>query len=157
MKKFIYLDIDGVLCLGSEINPKSTKWGFIHRFNKRAIDVLNDILEKTDADIIISSDWKHHFTLEQLEEIFTEWGKVCKAPIDVTPTIPGITIQRLDEWRAKEILQHVEKYRPDSWVAVDDLFLNSWISDEHCVYLSRFMEGIKQTGKKQEIINKLIL
>jgi hypothetical protein len=156
MKKFIYLDIDGVLSLGSEVQPKSTRWGSIHRFNKRAVQYLNEILEKTNADIIISSDWKNHFTLEQLQEIFTEWAGICKLPIDVTPTIPGVTLQRLEEWRAKEILQHVEKFKPVAWVAVDDLFLNSWISDEHCVYVSRFMEGIKQTGKKQEIINKLI-
>jgi hypothetical protein len=151
------LDIDGVLSLGSEINPKSTKWGIIHRFNKRAVEYLNEILEKTDADIVISSDWKNHFTLEQLQEIFVEWGGVWKMPIDVTPTIPGVTLQELEEWRAKEILQHVEKCSPDSWIAVDDLFLNSWISDEHCVYLSRHMEGIKQTGKKQEIIDKLTM
>jgi len=157
MIRFIYLDIDGVLCLGSENKPKSTKWGYLYRFNKRAVEYLNDILEKTKADIIISSDWKHHFTLEQLQEIFTEWAGVCKPPIDVTPTIPGIMLQRLEEWRAKEILQHVESFNPDSWVSIDDLFLNSWISDEHFVYLPRFMEGIKQTGKKQEIINKLTI
>jgi hypothetical protein len=51
----------------------------------------------------------------------------------------------------------VENHNPDSWVAVDDLFLNSWISDEHFVYLSRHMEGITQTGKKQEIIDKLTI
>jgi hypothetical protein len=67
MKKFIYLDIDGVLSLGSEINLESTKWGFIHQFNKRAVEHLNEILEKTNADIIISSDWRNHFELEQFK------------------------------------------------------------------------------------------
>ena len=42
--KFMYLDIDGVLSLGSEIHPKLTKWGYVHRFNAKAVKILNDII-----------------------------------------------------------------------------------------------------------------
>jgi len=153
--KILYTDIDDVLSLSSEMYPKSTKWGSIYRFNKKAVEVYNEIIRKTDAEIVVSSDWKTHFSLQQLQEIFTEWAGIIKPPFDVTPTIPGVTLQRLEEWRAKEILAHVEKYKPESWVAIDDLMLNSFISDEHCVWLSRINEGIKQTSKKEEIIKKL--
>jgi len=154
MKKFIYLDIDGVLCLGSEIHPKLTEWGYVHRFNARAVQMFNEILEVTDADIIISSDWKHHYSLENLQEIF-KWQKVIKIPMDITSSIKFSSTQLLEENRAKEILEHVNKIKPGFWVAIDDLDLRSWISDKHFVHTPRFMEGIKQTGKVNEIINKL--
>jgi len=153
--KILYTDIDYVLSLSSEMTSHNTKWGWINKFNAKAVKVYNEILEKTRAEIVISSDWKTHFTLQQLQEIFTEWAGIIKPPFDVTPHIPGATMQTLEEFRAKEILQHVEKYKVESWVAVDDLFLNSWISDENFVWTSRMNEGIKQTGKKEEVIRKL--
>lgn len=156
MKRFIYLDIDGVLCLGSEIHPKLTEWGYVYRFNAKAVKVFNEILKTTGADIIISSDWKYHYTLDNLQEIF-KWQKVIKGPFDVTPTIPYSSTQLLEENRAKEILEHVNIHKPWFWVAIDDLNLKTWIPDRHFVLTPRFMEGIKQTGKKNEIINKLIV
>lgn len=156
MKNFLYLDIDGVLCLGSEIHPKLTQWGYVHRFNAKAVKILNHILEKTQADIIISSDWKNHYSLKDLQEIF-EWQKVIKNPIDITPTVPYSNIFLLEQNRAKEILEHLDIHKPGHWVVVDDLDLSTWISDRHFVICTRFMEGIKQTGKKEEIIEKLVL
>jgi hypothetical protein len=153
--KILYVDIDYVLSLGSEITPVMTKWGYIHRFNKKAMKVFNEILDKTQSLYVISSDWKNHFTLEQLQDIFCEFADANYPPIDVTETISGVILQKLEEWRAKEILAHVEKYNPKSWVAIDDLDLSPWISEEHFVHLPRFMEGIKQTGKRNEIIKKL--
>lgn len=153
--KLLYTDIDGVLALGSEFNRKMTKWGYIYKFNAKAVKIYNEILEVTDAWPVISSDWKHHHTLEQLEGIFTEWAGINKVPIDVTPNISGITLQNLEEFRAKEILGHVEKNNPEAWVAIDDLDLSSWISDEHFVHLPRWYEGIKQSSKKEKIIERL--
>lgn len=154
--KFIYLDIDGVLCLGSEIHPKLTKWGYVHRFNAKAVKILNEIIKETEADLIISSDWKDHYSLKDLQEIF-EWQKVIKVPIDVTSSLPYKTLQLLEENRAKEILQHINIHKPRFWVAIDDLDLTFWLNKAHFVLTPRFMEGIKQTGKKNEIINKLLL
>lgn len=154
MKRFIYLDIDGVLSLGSEIHPKLTEWGYVHRFNARAVQMFNEVLEVTNADIIISSDWKHHYSLESLQGIF-QWQKVIRVPIDITPSLKFTSMQLLEENRAKEILEHVDKFKPGFWVAIDDLDLRTWINDKHFVFCTRFMEGIKQTGKKNEIINKL--
>jgi hypothetical protein len=157
MRKFIYLDIDGVLSLGSEIHPKLTKWGYVHRFNAKAVSILNEILDVTNAEIVISSDWKLHYKLEDLKEIFTEFAHIKKAPMDITPSVKFSNMQLLEENRAKEILEHVDKIKPYFWVAIDDLDLRNWIPDRHMVLCDRFMEGIKQTGKKKEIINKLTI
>lgn len=156
MKKiYLYTDIDYVLSLASERTFKQTKWGHVHKFNNKAVKVLNFILEQTMADIIVSSDWKNHFTLQQLQEIFVEWAGVCRPPIDVTPHVKGATMQTLEEYRAKEILEHVLINKPDSWVAIDDLDLRPWIPDNYFVHLPISNEGIKQNGKAQKIINIL--
>jgi len=152
--KFLYTDIDYVLSLASEINPKQSKWGLIHKFNPKAVSVYNEILEKTGAEIIVSSDWRNSHSLQELQGIFTEWAGIIKAPIGVTTT-RKTNMQRLDEFRAKEILEHVEQFKPDAWVAIDDLYLTPWIPEEHFVIITRIYEGIKQCSKKEEIINKL--
>lgn len=157
MKKYIYLDIDGVLSLGSEIHPKLTKWGYVHRFNSKAVKILNEILKETDAEIIITSDWKDNYSLKDLQEIFLEFANIIKAPIDITGSYPYKTSQLLEEIRAKEIINHVNKLKPYYWVAIDDLNLAAWISERHFIYTPLFMEGIKQTGKRGEIIRKLML
>jgi hypothetical protein len=152
--KILYTDIDFVLSLGSEMYSTQTKWGNVFRFNEKAVSVYNKILLRTGASIVVTSDWKNDFTFKQLQEMF-EWNGVCRTPVDVTPNIPGRTLQKLEEWRAKEILQHVEEHKPSAWVAIDDLNLSKWISEDHFVYLPRFMEGIKQSGKAQKVIEKL--
>jgi hypothetical protein len=167
MKKFIYLDIDGVLCLGTELAQR-TKYheqlGWLYDLNKKAVSVLNKILDETQADIIISSDWKDHFTIKQLGDIF-EYNGVKKRPIDVTVSFHGKKLEFLERDRVAEILDHVKTHKPDVWVAIDDLDLRPWITGVYTsnpekdypnfVYCSRFYEGIKQTGKSNEIIKKL--
>lgn len=155
IKRFIYTDIDGVLCLGTENKYHLTKWGYLQKFNPKAVKIFNEILQKTNADIIISSDWKYHFNLKQLGEIFLEWAKIDKAPIDVTPSSEKITLQQLEEFRAKEILEHVSLHKPNSWVAIDDLDLCQYIDSDHFVWLPKYMEGIKQSSKKDKIIQLL--
>jgi len=153
--KFLYLDIDGVLSLGSEIHPKLTKWGYVHRVNKKAVRVLNEIIDETDTDIILSSDWKDHYSLTSLQEIFVEMMGVKKAPIDVTVSLKGRTMQLLEKYRSEEILEHVNRIKPLHWTAVDDLDLSLWLPEKRFVICTRFYEGIKQTGKREEIIKKL--
>jgi hypothetical protein len=155
MKKFLYIDIDYVLSLRSESKLKQTFWGLLYPFNKKAVKILNYILKETNADMIVSSDWRLTFSLEELQKIFIDFAGIEKYPIDVTPYISGGTLQNLEEYRAKEILKHVNEHQPDSWVAIDDLDLRSWISEEHFVYLPMSNEGIKQSGKANKIIKNL--
>ena len=48
--------------------------------------VLNHIIDKTDAKIVISSTWRKGRTLEQLREIFTKVGFTGEI-IDKTPSL----------------------------------------------------------------------
>ncbi len=73
--KVLFLDHDGVICLSTEWGgrfKKQKKWGGrkmsmsngevpleyrFDNFNKKAVKVLNEILEETGAEIVVSSDW----------------------------------------------------------------------------------------------------
>lgn len=164
MLKMLYTDIDGVLCLSSEMYAKNTKWGNIFPFNKKAVKVYNEILIATGAMPVISSDWRNHLTLEQLGEIF-EWQGIIRKPLSITPNVEFTQAQFLERDRCKEILFHVDMFQPDVWVAIDDLGLHKWWTgeevetfakdDEHFVWTPRSREGIKQSNIKKELIEKL--
>jgi len=150
--KFLYLDIDGVLAVGYK-KPKQTAWGYVEKWDSKCVSVLNEITGMTGAEIIVSSDWKLNFTKKELDKIF-KWQGASGVPLDVTPDLGRRVLQTLELDRAKEILMHVEKHKPEAWVAVDDLDLTKYL-DGHFVHLSRWMEGIKQSSKSQKIIQIL--
>jgi hypothetical protein len=102
--KVIFLDNDGVICLSSNWgtrHKKQKKWGNrklsmstksipveyrFDNFDKKAIQILNEILVGTDAEIVVSSDWRQHATLEELGEYYESQG-ILKKPIAFTPNL----------------------------------------------------------------------
>lgn len=52
-------------------------------FDVKAIVVLNSILEQTKAEIVVSSDWRLHATLEELGDYYESQG-IIKRPIGLT-------------------------------------------------------------------------
>ena len=105
--KVIFLDNDGVICLtnnwGSR-RKKQKKWGRMkmsmslrevpveHRFDdfdKKAVDVLNSVLDETGAEIVVSSDWRLHATLDELGDYY-ELQRIRRRPIAVTDVFSDI-------------------------------------------------------------------
>lgn len=197
--KVIFLDNDGVICLSSNWgsrHKKQRKWGnrklSMHpstipveyrfdNFDKKAVKMLNQILEETDAEIVVSSDWRLHASLEELGEYYTSQG-IIKKPIGVTEIfhytnwLEGGKISTDFDWsrewdleqiRSIEIHQYLKDH-PDitHWVAVDDLnmgktglyysmeFEHGW-GLENFVYTPLSTEGIKQSGIKEKILSYL--
>jgi hypothetical protein len=178
--KVIFLDHDGVVCLYDNWGSRSKKkQKFIKNsdedfpphirlddFDKKAVDVLNEILEETDAEIVVSSDWKLHATLEELQEMYKEYG-VIKSPISVTPRLSKFDESAsalfhyrgwLERIRCLEIEEWLKQNEVDQWVAVDDLDM----SDEYLrpglknfVLTPLSTEGIKQLNIKEKIITIL--
>ena len=70
--KVLFLDHDGVICLstewGSRFNNGDGLDSLFDRFNPKAIKVLNQIIEETDCEIVVSSDWRFHCTSEVLKK-----------------------------------------------------------------------------------------
>ena len=186
--KILFLDFDGVMCLSTEWGGRSKKkskylkdfpgtedsmpaWIKMDNFNDRAVKILNSILEQTDAEIVVSSDWKLYCTLDELKEMFTKYG-VVKVPIDTTPNIPlkydkqYYTEEELSEYRVMEIKMWLKEHSEvTQWVAVDDLPLgekfgpvsgNSNGGLTNFVLTPKSSEGIKQSDIKEKILKFLL-
>ena len=191
--KTIFLDHDGVICLSTEWGgrfKKQTKVGRklsqsvlslpvdarFDNFNKKAIKVLNEILEITGAEIVVSSDWKKWANVEELGEYYEQQG-IAKKPVAFTKNLNDCEIPQnfpwsrtydLEQSRSLEIKQYLRDHPEIThWVAVDDLDMGipqtheSWGEIEMDWGLTNFVltpkgsEGIKQTGIKEKIINFL--
>jgi len=192
--KVIFLDNDGVICLshnwGSRLK-KQNKWGGrklsmslqsipielrFDNFDKNAIKVLNEILEETGAEIVVSSDWRLYATLEELGEYYLYQG-IIKKPIGVTKILGQFDVPKDFQWskewdleqiRCFEINQFLKEHTEIThWVAMDDFDMRNAgkklsIDFEHSWGLENFVwtplsnEGIKQSGIKEKILEYLI-
>ena len=191
--KVIFLDHDGVICLSTEWGgrfKKQNKWGGrklsmttlempveyrFDNFNEKAVKILNEILEETGAEIVVSSDWKRWATVEEMGEYYESKG-IIKKPIAFTPNLGQCTWY--DNWawssewdlemtRVIEIKQYLHDHPEIThWVSIDDLdmgktgkkwgveFEHDWALDNF-VLTPRGNEGIKQSGIKEKIIKFL--
>lgn len=183
-KKIIFLDHDGVVCLSNDWGSRSKKiekWFKEHgkmeitnvpasvrfdNFDKKAIKVLNRVLEVTDAEIVISSDWKELSSLEGFREMYKSYG-VIKSPISITPNLRDFDHYTsslfthkgwLERARCLEIKRWLELNPTENWVSVDDLNLsNEYLNPglDNFVHTPRSSEGIKQSGVEEKIIKIL--
>lgn len=165
--KVIFLDIDGVLCTTNEFlmdKGKFHKKNFVpsfvnmpYPFNSRCVGVLNEILLKTDAEIVLSSDWRKFWDLKKLDLIFRSSG-VIKSPINVT-TVDPVSMSWLEKNRANEIGEFLLNHREiTNWVVIDDLNMRGFMkltNDEDRMFVTNSNEGIKMGGIKDKIILKL--
>lgn len=154
----IYLDIDGVLVTSNQLYSKNLHPKYqSHPFDKKCVDVLNRIIEVHNPTLILSSDWKFHYSIEQMNEILFDNG-INHTISDITPNLWKVrfkSLSQLEECRASEIIKHADDNNIEKFVAVDDLDLSPWINDEHFVHTSRISEGIKQSGIFNKLNNKL--
>ena len=140
-------------------------------FNKKAIKVINEILEETGAEIVVSSDWKLYCTLEQMGEYYEMQGLI-KKPIAFTPNQNDCTWYDketftwdmswdLEQSRVVEIKQYLYNHPEIThWVSVDDLNMGKndtnreWGLDNF-VLTPKSSEGIKQSGIKDKVLTFL--
>jgi hypothetical protein len=190
--KVIFLDHDGVICLSNNWGGRSKKWAKYRsenpdsskekkeapvsvrfdNFDTKAVKVLNEILEETGAEIVVSSDWKLHATLEELGEYYKEQG-IIKKPISLTPNLGKCTWYHdmiwmwsprweLEMTRVIEIKQYLHDHPEIThWVSIDDLNMGKNGEDwkdwgiDNFVLTPKSNEGIKQYGVKEKILKFL--
>ena len=158
--KFIILDIDGVLATSTQYYLKPTSKSWLKKFNvypfdKKCVYVFNEILRETNAEIILSSDWRFHFNLEQLDEIF-KLNNVIKSPINCTLDLSYYfeNKNQISKIRQFEIKEYLKKNNIKSYVVIDDLDLSESF-DKEFIRCAKENEGIKQSGIKEKIIKVL--
>jgi len=162
MKPTIFLDIDGVLCTFNEYNKNRNKlWQkydeartlrLPYEFNPGCVKVFNEILKITDADIVLSSDWRTHWNMQELDNIF-KFNKVIKSPMDVTEVHPT-SFMYLEKNRAHEIDIYRQQHNLENYVIVDDLDLLPFVPKERFVQTIE-REGIKQSNVKEKMLKIL--
>jgi hypothetical protein len=155
-KKVIFLDIDGVIATIYEFNMTHFAKSYLHQydvypFNHKCVEVLNQILALTKAEIIISSDWRSIFSPEELNDIFMING-VKESPAAATPDLnTQLTGKSLEEIRILEIKSFLKDNKVYNYLVVDDLDMSEGFGDNF-VRCASSRDGIKETG----LINKII-
>lgn len=120
--KVIFLDHQGVMYL-----KENTKPGMLSNFDHECVTALNEILNKTNAEIVISSDWKYWVKIEEMQKFYLDQG-IIKSPISYTQT---------SNCRSNEILIWLDNNTSVSkWIAIDDMDMRSlknfiWITNSN--------------------------
>lgn len=142
--KVLFLDHLGVMVPYSKEN---IEYGVIQNFNPECVFVLNEIIQKTDCEIVVSSDWKRMMSFTDMQNFYLNQG-VIKKPLSFTP---DISIDLING-RMAEILQWLRynnHLKIQSWVAVDDLPL---MDLENFVWIKQTDKGLNQS----EVFNQII-
>jgi predicted metalloendopeptidase len=148
--KIIILDLDGVLATDDCFKNTEIKFGArIYRWSTKCVQVLNEVINETDCEIVLSSDWRKHFTLPELKEIF-EWNNVVKSPIAVTDQqVSSMSRHYLN--RINQIGRFLDNNEIKNWVCVDDMNLKSDIVSNF-VLIEDTQIGISGEGIKEKLI-----
>jgi len=141
-ENIIFLDFDGVFILNDVVDLKCVK-------------NLNYIIRETNAKIVISSDWRNHHTINDLEKLFLSWG-IKGDIIGVTERHGENSFMFLEHNRTEEI----EKFRKDNdvsnYVIIDDLKLYNSIDTINTKYDENFFNTIWYVGLTKSISEKIV-
>lgn len=171
-KKIIFIDVDGPLAWGTwedgkvKINENtSNEFTIPYAWDKADCEALANICEATNAELVLSSDWKKHFTLKQMSDVFIEYGIYARL-IDIT-THQSLWMRMSrpsPDWeRAAQIVKWVKDNKISNWIAIDDLNLSNefkWMKPRipmwrHVQVDGDFGFGGKLRDKIDECIEKL--
>ena len=105
-RRVIFLDIDGVLA-------PIRQWDRYGDLDPACIQVLNEIVTRGGADVVVSSTWRYGKTVAALQEILEEAG-FTGSIVDMTPIgAPGAD-------RGAEIASWLAEHTVSGYVIIDD-------------------------------------
>ena len=157
MMKLLFLDIDGVMTTvneGGRNGPFETEiW------SQDCVEVLNAVVKESDCQIVLSSDWRLHFNLRQIWDIF-KFNKVDRMPLGFTGlasyTSGWTDVKRLEEDRGIEIKRWLghHGFFPEykMWCAVDDMNLAPHIDR---FVRTNWKKGLTTDGMFDKLVNTL--
>ena len=97
-RKIIFLDFDGV------ITTNKSKW----KLDKEKLDIFGTLLEKTGAEIVISSSWRRN-DLEDTIRFITERSHFVPFPFPFCHKVIGITKRLPSRFRGEEIDLYIKE------------------------------------------------
>jgi hypothetical protein len=105
-RRVIFLDIDDVLA-------PVRRWDRYGDLDPACIRVLNEIVAGGEADVVVSSTWRHSKTIAELQDMLQTEG-FAGCVVDKTPAnIPGAS-------RGDEIAAWLAAHAVDGCVIIDD-------------------------------------
>lgn len=130
--KVIFLDIDGVLNSANFFKKKHEETGLtqggsrIESIDPDALRLLEQIIEETDAKIVVSSCWRIGRTTEELQGLLKGAGfKHYDRIIDRTNKIGSFATKRgdeIEEWLSRNSVQRGDVVILDDDSDMGDLF-----------------------------------
>ena len=170
-KKIIFIDVDGPLAWATWDDGKVTIAGGVEDFTipypwvKEDCEALQKICDETNAELVVSSDWKKHFTFNQLKRIFRHYGITARL-IDITTHQDlwnKMSRPSIDHERALEVVKWAKDNKISNWIAIDDLRLAQqfkWLSPRipmwrHVQVDGDWGQGGRLRDKIDECITKL--
>ena len=170
-RKIIFIDVDGPLAWGTwgdgrvMLNESTKTFTIPYPWVEEDCQALQKICDETNASLVISSDWRKHFSIIQLKTIFQNYG-ICSPIVDITThqdlwnkmSRPSV------EWeRASEITKWVKDNKISNWISIDDMKLDDqykWMKPRipkwrHVQVDGDWGQGGRLRHKIQECISKL--
>lgn len=133
MRKFIFLDIDGVCnsnkyfsspAYAEESSGKSDALimlvnHYLH-LDPAALKLVNQLVDKSGAEVVVSSTWKSKYSEEEFNKMFADRGATFKV-VGRTPHVYGRKFSE-DVPRGLEIQAYLDglSEKPEAFVILDD-------------------------------------
>lgn len=144
----IFLDIDGVLNDAEPVQALPTgKTQWAKLLDRERVSRLNEIIESTGAEVVLSSSWRQVHSLDEMQDILEIRGFEGRL-VDQTPVINETRGQQIEAWLARH-RDDVARY-----VAIDDSPFMSPLPRTHCVKTSGRRGGMTE-DERDEAIRKL--
>lgn len=130
-RKIIFIDVDGPLAWSTWDDGKVTiqtggdDFQIPYPWVKEDCEALQKICTDTNADLVVSSDWKMYFSFLQLKRIFVHYGITARI-IDITTHQDlwnKMSMPSLEHTRALQITKWAKDNKITNWIAIDDLDL----------------------------------
>ena len=131
--KAIFIDIDGPLSWGNWGDGKvkimegtMNEFTIPYAWDRADCEALSEIIKQTDAQLVVSSDWRKLYGFIQLSMIFEHYGIGRWNLLDTTTNFnPKKKLSSSIQWdRACEIEMWVKSFKPTNWISIDDMQLN---------------------------------
>ena len=106
MRRVIFLDIDGVLA-------PIRRWDRYGDLDAACVGILNEVVARSGAEIVVSSTWRYGKTAAELQELLAAVGFAGRV-VDTTPTGP------LGASRGDEIATWLADNEVSGYVIIDD-------------------------------------
>lgn len=129
-QKIIFIDIDGPLAWMTwdkgrvSLSQGPKMFTIPYPWVEEDCSALRKIIDETEAKLVLSSDWRMHYSLLQMRRIFEYYGIPGYHLIDTTTHMDlWLKMSRPPlEWeRAAQIAKWVKDNKIRNWIAIDDL------------------------------------